>query len=55
MLSAIFGGDISLKCIELRGANPVMDEFRLRNLMDGLVKNDGFVSAFSMSSASVRT
>lgn len=54
MLAAIFGGDISVKSIDQRGANPIIDEFRLRNMMEGLVTNDGLVSSFSINSATVK-
>jgi|LauGreDrversion4_2_1035121.scaffolds.fasta_scaffold43973_2 hypothetical protein len=32
----------------------MIDEFRIRNMMEGLVKNDGLVSSFSMNSATVK-
>ncbi len=32
----------------------MMDEFRLRNMMEGLAKNEGLVSSFSINSASVK-
>ena len=53
MMTAIFGGDISLSAID-RGAIPKIDEYRMRNLLDNMIATDGKIKSYSVNSGNLR-
>jgi hypothetical protein len=53
MMTAIFGGDISLSAID-RGAIPRIDEYRMRNLLDNMIATDGKIKSYSVNSGNLR-